>query len=162
MPEHCNPATVPGLPCHATDCKCDLQIGDVDEDEEAKKKKQPRKITAKCWMAENFPMSLKNLLPVLEVIGNANKHLARVGNFLQKYGNKDLFPVKLQVPPLKGPMTWNSTVDACDLVLNRTEHCQPQLGTHPFPAGVHTMIVLTKRSYQAQVLNHVTLQVEMQ
>lgn len=72
------------------------QGGDEDE-EEGKKKKQARKITGKCWMAEQFPMSLKNLLPLLDVIGNANKHLARVGNFLQKYGNKDLFPVKLQV-----------------------------------------------------------------
>ena len=103
MTEHCKPADVAGLPRNATDCRCDLQIGDADEDEEAKKKKQPRKITAKCWMAENFPMSLKNLLPVLEVIGNANKHLARVGNFLQKYGNKDLFPVKLQVHHSQDP-----------------------------------------------------------
>lgn len=42
-------------------------------------------------------MSLRQLLPVLDVVGSANKHLARVGRFLQKYGDADLFPVKLQV-----------------------------------------------------------------
>ena len=41
-------------------------------------------------------MSLSQLLPVLDVVGNANKHLARVGKFLQKYGDMALFPVKLQ------------------------------------------------------------------
>lgn len=54
-------------------------------------------MTGKCWMAEDFPISLTQLIPVLEVIGNANKHIARVGKFLQKYGTMSLFPVKLQV-----------------------------------------------------------------
>ena len=48
-------------------------------------------------MADKFPMSLRQLIPVLDVIGRANKYLARVGKFLQKYGEMDLFPVKLQV-----------------------------------------------------------------
>ena len=48
-------------------------------------------------MAENFPMSLRQLLPILDIVGAANKHLARAGKFLQKYGNMDLFPVKMQV-----------------------------------------------------------------
>lgn len=69
----------------------------VDEiDGKKKKPKQARRLTGKCWMAEDFPMSLKQLLPLLEVIGNANKHIARVGKFLQKYGDLSLFPVKLQ------------------------------------------------------------------
>lgn len=46
---------------------------------EAKKGKGGRKITARCWMAEDFPMSLKQLVPVLDVVGYANKHVARVG-----------------------------------------------------------------------------------
>lgn len=54
-------------------------------------------MTGKCWMAEDFPISLTQLLPILEVVGNANKHIARVGKFLQKYGDMSLFPVKLQV-----------------------------------------------------------------
>ena len=45
---------------------------------EAKKGKGGRKITARCWMAEEFPLSLQQLTPVLDVIGHANKHVARV------------------------------------------------------------------------------------
>ena len=67
------------------------------EDSKKKKPKQARRLTGRCWMAEDFPMSLKQLLPILDVIGNANKHIARVGKFLQKYGDMSLFPVKLQV-----------------------------------------------------------------
>lgn len=59
--------------------------------------KQPRKLSAKCWMAANFPMSLKQLLPILDIVGHTNKHLARVGKFMHKYGDMELFPVKLQV-----------------------------------------------------------------
>ena len=66
-------------------------------DLEKKKPKVARRMTGKCWMAEDFPMSLTQLLPVLEVIGNANKHIARVAKFLHKYGDMSLFPVKLQV-----------------------------------------------------------------
>jgi hypothetical protein len=58
--------------------------------------KAARTLTGRCWMAEGFPMSLAQLLPLLDVVGAANKHLARVGRFLQKYGELDLFPVKLQ------------------------------------------------------------------
>lgn len=31
-----------------------------------------------------------------QVVGNANKHIARVAKFLTKYGELALFPVKLQ------------------------------------------------------------------
>ena len=37
-----------------------------------------------CWMAEDFPMSLKQLLPLMEVVGEANKHLARISKFMAK------------------------------------------------------------------------------
>ena len=72
-----------------------LQKGAPDADK--KKPKNARRMTGKCWMAEDFPMSLTQLLPVLEVIGTANKHIARVAKFLHKYGDMSLFPVKLQV-----------------------------------------------------------------
>ena len=67
------------------------------DDGRKKKSKQARRMTGKCWMAEDFPISLTQLLPILEVVGNANKHIARVGKFLHKYGDMSLFPVKLQV-----------------------------------------------------------------
>lgn len=60
-------------------------------------KKRGRKISAKCWMATKFPMSLRQLLPVMDVIGHANKHLAKVTKFLRKYGDMELFPVRFQV-----------------------------------------------------------------
>ena len=74
-----------------------VQKGAEVEESKKKKPKQARRLTGRCWMAEDFPMSLKQLLPILDVIGNANKHIARVGKFLQKYGDMSLFPVKLQV-----------------------------------------------------------------
>lgn len=59
-----------------------------------------RKFTARCWMAESFPISLQQLLPILDVIGEANKYMKKAGRFMAKYGSKSLFPVKLQVPLL--------------------------------------------------------------
>ena len=66
---------------------------------QAAAEKAARTLTGRCWMAEGFPMSLAQLLPLLDVVGAANKHLARVGRFLQKYGELNLFPVKLQARP---------------------------------------------------------------
>jgi hypothetical protein len=56
-----------------------------------------RLLRARCWMAQDFPMQLSQLLPLLDVIGTANKHMAKVGKFLAKYSQMDMFPVKLQV-----------------------------------------------------------------
>ena len=41
-------------------------------------------VLMQCWMAEDFPMSLKQLLPLMEVVGEANKHLARIAKFMAK------------------------------------------------------------------------------
>jgi hypothetical protein len=38
-----------------------------------------RLLKARCWMAEDFPMHLNQLLPLLDVIGTTNKHMAKVG-----------------------------------------------------------------------------------
>ena len=59
-----------------------------------------RKLSARCWMAEDFPMSLQQLSPILDIVGHANKHVARAAKFLHKYGEIGLFPVRLQVMPL--------------------------------------------------------------
>ncbi len=42
---------------------------------------------------------MHGLLHRAQVIGNANKHIARVAKFLTKYGELALFPVKLQARP---------------------------------------------------------------
>lgn len=62
-----------------------------------KKDSKPKKLTGRCWMAENFPMSLRQLLPLLDVVGHANKHFAKVAKFMRKYGDMNMFPVKIQV-----------------------------------------------------------------
>ncbi|PNH06554.1 hypothetical protein TSOC_007063 [Tetrabaena socialis] len=38
------------------------------------------------------------LLPLLEVVGTANKAFAKVAKFMNKYGQLAMFPVKVQVP----------------------------------------------------------------
>ena len=49
-------------------------------------------------MAEDFPFSLKELLPLLHIIGRVNRTIDKVTRFIDRYGSMDLFPVKLQVP----------------------------------------------------------------
>lgn len=61
-----------------------------------------RVMRARCWMAQDFPMKLSQLLPLLDVIGTANKHMEKVSKFLSKYSKMDMFPVKLQVGGLNG------------------------------------------------------------
>lgn len=48
-------------------------------------------------MAEDFPMSLRQLIPLLDVVGHANKHLGRISKFMRKYGDMNMFPVRVQV-----------------------------------------------------------------
>lgn len=75
----------------------DLKVSPKATSASSSVRKKGRKISAKCWMAQKFPMSLRQLLPVMDVIGHANKHLGRMAKFLRKYGDMELFPVKLQV-----------------------------------------------------------------
>ena len=51
-----------------------------DNNDEAAKKPPtpPRKVTSRLWMAHDFPLSLHELLPVLDIIGHANKHIQKV------------------------------------------------------------------------------------
>lgn len=65
---------------------------------DAAKREKPRKVSARCWMAEDFPFSLKELLPLLHIIGRVNRTIDKVTRFIDRYGSMDLFPVKLQVP----------------------------------------------------------------
>ena len=74
-------------------------------------------MTAKCWMAGNFPMSMRQLIPILDIVAHANKHLGRVSSFMRKYGDMDLFPVKLQV----------SRPDVCAHPLSARPACQSVL-----------------------------------
>ncbi len=44
----------------------------------AKPAAPPRKLTSRLWMAHDFPLSLHELQPVLDIIGHANKHIQKV------------------------------------------------------------------------------------
>jgi hypothetical protein len=57
-----------------------------------------REIKGLCWMAKDFPMSLRQLLPLLEAVGGANKHIAAAAGLIAAYKNHSLFPVKMKVP----------------------------------------------------------------
>jgi len=72
--------------------------GPSQRSQRAADKKAPRKVTSRLWMAENFPISLSDFLPIMDIIGHANKHMKRVSEFMRKYGERSLFPVKIHVP----------------------------------------------------------------
>ena len=79
------------------DCSPVRLIQMMRQEMASEKKVKPKKLTGRCWMAENFPMSLRQLLPLLDVVGHANKHLGRVSKFMRKYGDMNMFPVRIQV-----------------------------------------------------------------
>ena len=60
----------------------------------------PRPLTARCWMADGFPLPADQLLAALDVAAAANKHLASAGRFARRMCRDGLFPVKIQVPLL--------------------------------------------------------------
>ena len=73
--------------------------------ERARKKREgkdekPRRVTARCWLAHEFPMTVDDLLPILDVMSHANKHLNKANRLIQ-YWRADhggAFPVKVTVP----------------------------------------------------------------
>eukprot|EP00887_Chlorella_sp_A99_P007474 scaffold2.g7474.t1 len=57
--------------------------------------RKARKVSGKVWMAQEFPMSLRELLPLLEVVAAGNKHFASAAEFLERFGDQSLFPVPI-------------------------------------------------------------------
>uniref|UniRef100_A0A1D2AFP4 Ankyrin repeat domain-containing protein n=1 Tax=Auxenochlorella protothecoides TaxID=3075 RepID=A0A1D2AFP4_AUXPR len=57
-----------------------------------------REITTQCWMAKDFPLTLRQLLPLLEALGEANQHVERAAEFMHHWSDQNLFPVKVQIP----------------------------------------------------------------
>ena len=59
--------------------------------------------TAFCWLCNEFPITIKELLAVLNVFKGANKTLERLHDFLENEGiatllPEDSFPIKIEVP----------------------------------------------------------------
>lgn len=48
-------------------------------------------------MPQNFPLELRQLLPLLEALGEANQHLDRAAAVMRQWSDQQLFPVKVQV-----------------------------------------------------------------
>lgn len=46
---------------------------------------------------QDFPLSLRQLVPLLEALGEANEHLEKAAVFMQHWSEQELFPVKVQV-----------------------------------------------------------------
>lgn len=59
---------------------------------------EAREVSGRCWMATDFPFSLRQLLPLLEAAGAANKHLSAAASFLSMYRDQSLFPIRLKIP----------------------------------------------------------------
>ena len=56
-----------------------------------------------CWACNNFPITIKELLSILQVIRTANKSLDRLYEFLETEGIASMlpensFPIKLEIP----------------------------------------------------------------
>ena len=66
----------------------------------AEKTPKPRKVTARCWIARDFPLRADDLAPILDVMSHANKHLKKVKRLVEYWrgAHGDAFPVKVQVP----------------------------------------------------------------
>lgn len=65
-----------------------------------------RRFSGRCWMARDCPIKLHQLTPLLDVVGNTNKYIGKIARFFEKYGQMDLFPVKMQAracPPWGEP-----------------------------------------------------------
>lgn len=59
---------------------------------------EAREVNGKCWMAQHYPMTLAQLLPLLEAMGGANKHLGAVAGFIGQYKDHSMFPLRIRVP----------------------------------------------------------------
>jgi hypothetical protein len=78
--------------------------------------------------AEGFPLTVDDLLPILDVMSHANKHFKKVNNFMQYWRGEHgrFFPVKV------GPSAWSlsrtctSTVEFGDLAQSHIEPLNPK------------------------------------
>lgn len=46
---------------------------------------------------QDFPLALRQLVPLLEALGEANEHIQKAAGFMQHWSDQELFPVKVQV-----------------------------------------------------------------
>ena len=71
---------------------------------------KPRRVTARCWLAEGFPVRVEDVSPILDIASRANKHLKKAKRVVEYWrgAHAGKFPVKVTVPIM---MTVYATID---------------------------------------------------
>ena len=71
---------------------------------------KPRRVTARCWLAEGFPVRVEDVSPILDIAARANKHLKKAKRVVEYWrgAHAGTFPVKVTVPIM---MTVYATID---------------------------------------------------
>jgi hypothetical protein len=67
-------------------------------------------VTARCWLAEGFPVRVEDVSPILDIAARANKHLKKAKRVVEYWrgAHAGTFPVKVTVPIM---MTVYATID---------------------------------------------------
>ncbi|KAL4853055.1 Ankyrin repeat domain-containing protein 13D [Chlorella vulgaris] len=59
-----------------------------------------QRFSSRCWLAHGYPVSLAQMIPLLEVVAAGNKHFAQAAAFLRRFPSHTYFPTRVQVPLL--------------------------------------------------------------
>lgn len=74
-----------------------------------------KKIKAKLWLSEDFPLPLERLMPLLEVLAPTSSHFGKLKRFIELKFPEGGFPVKIEIPvvpaALKGLVTFLSYLE---------------------------------------------------
>lgn len=66
----------------------------------SKKGRKARTFSSRCWLARRYPITLAQVIPLLEVVSAGNRHFAQAAAYLRQFQSDEYFPVKVQVPLL--------------------------------------------------------------
>ncbi|KAL4444592.1 hypothetical protein ABPG77_002409 [Micractinium sp. CCAP 211/92] len=66
----------------------------------ARKSKKARTFSSRCWLARGYPITLAQIIPLLEVVSAGNRHFAQAAAYLRRFRSDEFFPVRVQVPLL--------------------------------------------------------------
>ena len=55
---------------------------------DSKRKTTKRKVKGKLWMAEKYPITVEQLLPIFDILSHINTHFQKLGMFLQGWQHK--------------------------------------------------------------------------
>ncbi|KAL4448118.1 hypothetical protein ABPG75_005337 [Micractinium tetrahymenae] len=64
----------------------------------SRKHKKARSFSSRCWLARRYPITLAQVIPLLEVVAAGNRHFAQAATYLRQFQSDEYFPVRVQVP----------------------------------------------------------------